>query len=180
VRAFLHLEKGDLIVRMRLMKFSRSASLILVVVALAAAGCGGGGDSSSSTTDQTAAEEAPPSASDGKKSLSAYAKAHPGAASFGSPPLEFEADPDGDLAYTTDEVTAKEGNVTIEFTNPQSVPHNVAIEAASGGKVVTETVTDGFAAVTITLNTKEKFIFYCTVPGHREAGMEGIVNVEPR
>lgn len=110
---------------------------------------------------------------------SAFAEEHPGSAQYGSPPLEFEADPDGDLAYTADEVTAKEGNVTIEFTNPQPVPHNVAIEAVdSRGRVETKTVTDGFAAATITLNTKEEFIFYCTVPGHREAGMEGIVKVQ--
>jgi len=107
-------------------------------------------------------------------------KAHPGSAVYGSPPLEFEADPDGDLAYTTDEVTAKEGNVTIEFTNPQSTPHNVAIEAANGGLVETDTVAEGFAAITVTLNTKEKFIFYCTIPGHRKAGMEGVVRVEKR
>lgn len=136
--------------------------LILVFVAVAIASCGG------SETPSKAEERA------------AFAKAHPGSADYGSPPLEFEADPGGDLAYTTDEVTAKEGNVTIEFTNPQSTPHNVAIEAAKGGRVETNTVSNGFAATTITLSLGEKYVFYCTVPGHRKAGMEGIVNVVAR
>jgi plastocyanin len=110
----------------------------------------------------------------------AFRKEHPGSARYGSPPLELEADPGGDLAYTTDEVTAKSGNVTIEFTNPQPTPHNVAIEAAKGGRVVTETVSEDLAATTITLNDNEKYVFYCTVPGHREDGMEGVVKVIPR
>lgn len=137
--------------------------LIFVLIAAVLPACGDDGGTSAETKRATFAEE------------------HPGSAEYGSPPLEFEADPGGDLAYTVDEVTAKEGNVTIEFTNPQSTPHNVAIEGTSrGGRVETNTVADGFAAVTITLNSREKFIFYCTVPGHRKAGMEGIVKVEKR
>jgi plastocyanin len=100
---------------------------------------------------------------------------------FGSPPLEFEADPGGELAYTNNEVTAKEGNVTIEFTNPQSTPHNIKVEALpSHGSVTTDTVKNGFSAISVTLNTKEKFIFYCTIPGHRKADMEGVIRVKPR
>lgn len=107
-------------------------------------------------------------------------KEHPGQAVAGSPPLEFEADPEGDLAYTTDKVTAKEGNVTIEFTNPQPVPHNVAIEGSGGNRVETNTVAEDFDAAVASLNTEEKFIFYCMVPGHRKAGMEGTVEVVAR
>lgn len=140
-------------------------SVALTIVALTA--CGDGG---ASAEDNGSAKQA-----GGAFDLD---EPHPGSAVYGSPPLEFEADPGGELAYTTDEVTAKEGNVTIEFTNPQPVAHNVAIEAASGARVETKTVADGFTAVTITLNSKEKFIFYCTVPGHRKAGMEGTVKVE--
>jgi uncharacterized cupredoxin-like copper-binding protein len=69
----------------------------------------------------------------------------------------------------------------MEFTNPQSTPHNVRIEALpSGANLTTETVKEGFAAEVMTLNTREKFIYYCTVPGHREAGMEGVIRVKPR
>lgn len=149
----------------------RAALLLALLATVALAACGGGGtDSSSDTTDRAAVKP---------DNRSAFEKEHPGSAEYGSPPLEFEADPNGGLAYTTDEVTAKEGNVTIEFTNPQSTPHNVVIEASGGGKVETETISEGFSAVTVTLNRKEKFIFYCSVPGHRKAGMEGTVKVLP-
>ena len=140
-----------------------AALLAVVVAALAIAACGEGGEGSVETTDRATFE-----------------REHPGSAQYGSPPLEFEADPGDDLAYTADEVTAKEGNVTIEFTNPQSTPHNVTVEAKGNGKVETETVANGFSAITISLDREQEFIFYCSVPGHRKAGMEGTVEVEPR
>lgn len=139
--------------------------LVLAIAAVAVPACGSDdGDQTESAANDRAQFE----------------KEHPGSAAYGSPPLEFEADPDGDLAFTEDEVTAKAGNVTIEFTNPQSTPHNVTLGPKGGGKVETETISNDFAAVTITLNEDEEFIFYCSVPGHRKAGMEGTVRVEPR
>ena len=164
-----------------------STILLLILACASLAACGGGSSDTSSSMERKVAELEAREAKERKQEpeLSAadakFAKEHPGSADFGSPPLEFEADPDGSLAYTVDEVTAKEGNVTIEFTNPQDTPHDVAIEALpSGARVATERVTDGFTAVVTELNTKEKFIFYCTVPGHRAAGMKGIVRVKPR
>jgi plastocyanin len=151
------------------------AIIICVLIATGLGACGDGGDSSTETKPAGVGETLSESSN-----KAAFRREHPGSARYGSPPLEFEADSSGDLAYTTDEVTAKDGNVTIEFTNPQPTPHNVAIEAAKGGRVVTETISEDFAATTITLRSAEKYIFYCTVPGHRKAGMEGVVNVVPR
>ena len=142
---------------------NKLALLAAAIAALGIAACGDdGGESSASATNDRATFE----------------KEHPGSALYGSPPLEFEADPGGDLAFTEDEVTAKEGNVTIEFTNPQSTPHNVTVEAIGDGKEQTRTISNDFAAVTITLSKDQEFIFYCAVPGHREAGMEGKVVVQ--
>jgi plastocyanin len=138
--------------------------LLLFALVLAPAGfaaCGDDGESSAQTNDRATFE-----------------MEHPGSAQYGSPPLEFEADPDGDLAYTEDELTAKEGNVTVEFTNPQSTPHNVTVEAVGVGKVKTKTIANGFAAVTVSLDKGIEFIYYCSVPGHRKAGMEGKLIVE--
>jgi uncharacterized cupredoxin-like copper-binding protein len=150
------------------------ACVACLATAVVLSACGGG--SGSTTTEPPGVGETLYESSN----KVAFTKEHPGSAKYGSPPLEFEADPGGDVAYTAHEVTAKEGNVTIEFTNPQSVPHNIAIEAATGGRVVTQTVEEGFAATTITLRADEDYVFYCTVPGHRKAGMEGIVNVIKR
>jgi nitrite reductase (NO-forming) len=163
----------------------RTAVTLLTVVALAVAfsACGGGGGDSTATNAQATVEgdSNGGGAAAKAKAEATFAKEHPGSAEYGSPPLEFEADPGGELAYTADEVTATEGNVTIEFTNPQSTPHNVKVEAfPSRGSVTVDTVKNGFSAVSVTLNTKEKFIYYCTIPGHRKAGMEGIIRVKPR
>ena len=157
--------------------------LVAAVLAVAFVACGGGGDGDSDTTTgpitlEEGSNLGPPPETD---SESTFAEKHPASATYGSPPLEFEADPGGDLAFTTDEVTAKEGNVTMEFTNPQSTPHNVAIESLpSGLSLATETVKEGFSAAVMTLNTRERFIFYCTVPGHKAAGMKGTIKVIPR
>lgn len=109
-----------------------------------------------------------------------FAEKHPGYAKYGSPPLVFEVAPSGD-AYIPRNAVAKEGNVTIELINPSSTPQDIALEALpSHGRVVVEKVKDGLSAVAVTLNTDEKFIFYSTIPGQREAGMEGTLKVKPR
>ncbi len=66
--------------------------------------------------------------------------------------------------------------MTITFTNASPVEHNVTI--AEGGKVLgaTPTFAGGSKSVTVTLKPG-KYTFYCTVPGHRQAGMEGTLNV---
>ena len=153
---------------------TRAATLlVLLVTAFAFGACGGSDGETSSTTASKASAKA-----DAKDT---FLEEHPGTATYGSPPLELEADPSGKLAYTTDEVTAKAGNVVIEFTNPQSTPHNVAIEDVASGYVKeTKTISNGFdAGTTFSLYPGEKYVFFCTVPGHRKAGMEGTLKVAP-
>jgi uncharacterized cupredoxin-like copper-binding protein len=149
---------------------------VLVLVAAAFTACGS--DQGSSLETSTMA----PAATGAEASdESRFEREHPGSAIYGSPPLEFEADPDGDLAFTKDVVMAKEGNVTLEFTNPQPIRHNLVVEAASGGKEDTGKVANGgLEYTTVSLNNTEKFIFYCSVPGHRKAGMEGVIKVTDR
>jgi plastocyanin len=96
----------------------------------------------------------------------------------GGATLSFEADPEGALAYTTTEATAKAGKVTVEFDNPQSLTHDVAIEDSSGKEVgATELIADASDSTTVNLKPGT-YTFFCSVPGHREAGMEGTLTVE--
>lgn len=98
--------------------------------------------------------------------------------SAGGATLELEAAPDESLAYTTDTASAAAGEVTIEFTNPQAIRHDVAIEDTSGETVgKTEVIGEGSDSAIVDLQAGE-YTFYCTVPGHREAGMEGTLAVE--
>jgi hypothetical protein len=47
--------------------------------------------------------------------------------------LEIDANPEGQLAYTTNKATATPGRVTITMKNMSGVPHNIAIQQGSSG-----------------------------------------------
>lgn len=86
------------------------------------------------------------------------------------------ADPSGQLRFAKTSLTAKAGKVSIEFTNSSPLPHNLTI--ASGSTVLGATPTFNGGARTLTLKLKPgTYKFYCSVPGHREAGMEGTLVV---
>jgi uncharacterized cupredoxin-like copper-binding protein len=132
-----------------------AALLALALAAAALVACGGGG---STTTTETSGEPA-------------------GGGATGST-LKFEADPSGQLAYTTKEVSAKAGKTTIELNNPQPIPHDVAIEDSSGKTIgKTEVITESTDSTVVNLKPGT-YTFFCTVPGHRQAGMEGTLKVE--
>jgi plastocyanin len=134
----------------------RALPLLLVLAAsvLALAACGGGGGSTSASTT-------PPAATGGGST---------GGGGGGST-VKITADPSGALKYTESQVEATAGSVTIDFTNMSSVPHNVTIEGngASGG---TDTITGSSASTTVDLQPGT-YTFFCSVDGHRQAGMEG-------
>jgi plastocyanin len=140
------------------------ASLVLVA-------CGG----SSSSTEPTGASE--PTTEENGANAGGEEKEGGEAEGGGGGTLAIEAASSG-LAYASDTATAKAGSVTIDFTNPQPVGHDVAIES-SGGETIAETevVSEGESSTTAELKPGT-YKFYCTVPGHREAGMEGTLTVK--
>jgi plastocyanin len=144
-----------------------AVALVLILASLALVACGGSDDDSSSTTTTETTQESNAGGGEaaGKSAGSATA-------------IAFEADPNGGLAYTSDKVTAKAGKDTIDFTNPQPLMHDVAIEDSSGETVAkTDTVAEGSDSATAELKPGT-YTFFCTVPGHREAGMEGTLTVK--
>jgi plastocyanin len=148
-------------------------ALILAAIALVA--CGGSSDNSSSSETQSQSGAAEGGAETGGKANPAEAE---GGSAGSAASVAFEADPGGGLAYTTGTATAKAGKVTIDFTNPQPLSHDVAIEDSSGTTVgKTEVIAEGSDSTVVNLKPGE-YTFYCSVPGHREAGMEGTLSVE--
>jgi plastocyanin len=140
--------------------------LALALASTALVACGGGDDTT--TTSETEAAGKANAAPEGGKEEGGG----------GGATVEFEADPSGELAYTTTEASAEAGKVTIDFKNPQSLTHDVAIEG-SGGEEVGKTELIGEGETSTTVNLKPgKYTFYCSVPGHREAGMEGTLTVK--
>ncbi|MPZ60910.1 MAG: hypothetical protein GEU93_06365 [Propionibacteriales bacterium] len=91
--------------------------------------------------------------------------------------IEISADPSGAIKYEQTEVTAPAGEVTIDFTNESSVPHDVAIEEGSEVLGKTDIITESSTSTTVELSPGT-YTFYCTVQGHRQAGMEGTLVVE--
>lgn len=141
--------------------------LVLALASIAFVACGGDDDSTTTTATET----------NGGAAAEGGEQAGGGAAAGGST-LAFEADPGGALAYTTTEASAKAGKVTIDFNNPQSLTHDVVIEDSSG-ETVAQTDLIGKEETSTTANLKPGTdTFYCSVPGHREAGMEGTLTVE--
>jgi plastocyanin len=90
--------------------------------------------------------------------------------------LKLAADPNGLLRYDTKQLSAKAGRVTIAFTNAGSLEHNVTIAQGSTQLGATPTFSGGARTLTLTLKPGT-YTFYCSVPGHRQSGMEGTLQV---
>lgn len=88
----------------------------------------------------------------------------------------LSADPGGALSFDTDSLEAQAGEVTVTMDNPSSNPHNIAIEG-QGVDEKGEVVTQAESRVSAQLEAGE-YAFYCSVPGHRQGGMEGTLTVE--
>ena len=81
------------------------------------------------------------------------------------------------FSYTVNRIPAKAGKTLIGYTNPQDRPHDVAIEDPAG-KTIGQSkplVTDAESFV-VQLHPGV-YHYYCTLPGHREKGMEGTLVV---
>jgi plastocyanin len=143
-----------------------AALLVLALASVALVACGSNSDSTSTSSGEEANGGA--AAESGKES----------GGEGGGSTVSFEADPSGELAYTTTKASAKAGEVTVDFNNPQSLTHDVAIEDSSGKEVgKTELIGEGETSTTVNLKPGT-YTYYCTVPGHREAGMEGTLTVK--
>ncbi|HEX6782383.1 MAG TPA: plastocyanin/azurin family copper-binding protein [Solirubrobacterales bacterium] len=140
----------------------------LLLAALALAACGGGDDT---TSDETAPAPETTQEAEGEKEAE-------GGTSGSAAAVDIEADPSGNLAFTTDEATAKAGKVTVNFTNSSPVPHDVRIESSDGEEVGgTEVISEGNESAAVELKPGE-YTYFCSVPGHRQAGMEGTLTVK--
>jgi len=146
------------------------ASLVAGVIALS--GCGSSGNSPPSTAASTPAASTPSSAESTSTSTSSS-----GSAAGGSSGVSLEANPEGQLAYNKTSLSAKAGKVTIDFKNVSPVGHNVTLESSSGQKLgATETFSGGSKTLSLSLKPGT-YKFFCSVPGHRQAGMEGTLTV---
>jgi plastocyanin len=80
------------------------------------------------------------------------------------------------LKYNTKVLKARAGAVTIRFTNLSQLRHNVRLEIGEKEYGGTRTIGHGATQVTVRL-ARGVYHFYCSVPGHEDAGMSGTLTV---
>jgi plastocyanin len=88
--------------------------------------------------------------------------------------LEVDADPSGQLAFVTTAAQGKPGEITVKMANKSGTPHDIVIDGKGKGEVVQNGGVSQFKA-SFTAGT---YTFYCSVPGHRQAGMQGKLTVK--
>ena len=122
------------------------------------------------------ASEPAKAGSQGASSSRPPAAAAPASPAAPASALKLAADPTGLLSYDTKQLSAKAGRVTITFTNAASLEHNVTIVQGSTQLGATPTFSGGTRMLTLNLKPGT-YTFYCSVPGHRQSGMEGTLHV---
>lgn len=124
-------------------------TMLSVLTAVVLAACGGGGD------DSAGAGGASPGAGGGTVAVTGT---------------------DG-LAFEPSQLSVAAGEVTVELTTEPAVNHTFVIEGVSSEEPIVEAAAGETATGTVTLEAGS-YTFYCDVPGHREAGMEGTLEVQ--
>jgi uncharacterized cupredoxin-like copper-binding protein len=137
-------------------RLGAGAVLISLVLVLLGAGCGGG--------DEQAEPQQPAATETGTTETE-----------MGGTTLQLAADAGGALKFDQEALEAPAGMIMIELTNDASIPHDVAIEG-NGVDEKSDTVTGGDTTLMVDLEPGT-YTFYCSVPGHREGGMEGTLTV---
>jgi len=120
--------------------------------------------------------DVPASGAEGQEKAGGAGAEEPQAAAKGTGgTLQLKASPT-QIAFDTTELASKPGKVTIDFENPAAIEHDVAIE--QNGKEIAKSalITEGKTSVSADL-APGTYTFLCTVPGHAEAGMEGVLTV---
>jgi plastocyanin len=136
-------------------------ALAVVAIASVAAGCGGSSSSGSSATaagtaTQTTTQTGTATGANATTVLNVQASA-------------------SELAYVPNTLSAPAGRVTIRMTNPSQLQHSIAL-AVSGVTPGAVVGNGGVSEVSATL-AAGTYTYYCTVPGHRQAGMTGTLTV---
>jgi len=151
-------------------RLTTKPSLFLLLAGLVVlTGCGGSSSSYGSGA---------PATSSATTSTPAASTSAAGPSAGSGQTVSLAANTEGQLKYDTTSLSASAGQVSISFTNMSSLEHNVTVTSAAGAAVgATPTFQGG--SKTLKLNLKPgTYKFFCSVPGHRAAGMEGTLTVK--
>jgi mono/diheme cytochrome c family protein len=88
--------------------------------------------------------------------------------------ISIAADPNGQLAYVTNQATGKPGKLEIEMPNKSGTPHDIVIDGKGKGEVVQGGGVSKFSADF----AAGQYTYYCSVDGHKQAGMQGKLTIK--
>jgi uncharacterized cupredoxin-like copper-binding protein len=74
----------------------------------------------------------------------------------------------------TNQAQGTPGEITVKMANKSGTPHDIVIDGKGKGEVVQNGGVSQFKA-DFTAGT---YTYYCSVPGHRQAGMQGKLTVK--
>jgi len=145
------------------------AFALVAVLATAAVGLAACGSDSGTTTSSSPAASAPSGGGGGGGATS-------GGGGGGGSNLTVTANPQGQLSWTPTTLSAKAGQVTVTLQNSSPVSHDVSI-SGNGVDKTSDLVSGGSGSVTANLKPGT-YTYFCTVPGHEQAGMKGTLTVK--
>lgn len=100
-----------------------------------------------------------------------------GEAAVASPDLpEGEVFVAQDILYAQAPETVPTGDLTFVLENQGQIEHNVVMEDL-GDELIVEAAPGEVETGDVTLEAGD-YVYYCSIPGHREAGMEGTLTAE--
>ncbi len=91
--------------------------------------------------------------------------------------LTIPADPGGSIAYQFANAESPAGQVDIKSPNESSTDHDIALEGNGVNEKGEVVKNGGVSEFSVDLQPGE-YTFFCSVPGHREGGMEGTLTVK--
>jgi uncharacterized cupredoxin-like copper-binding protein len=83
-----------------------------------------------------------------------------------------------EFSITPSDVSAKAGDITFQIKNTGAVAHDIAVDL-NGTEKASPLVQPGQTeSWTVTISDPGDYQIYCSVPGHKEAGMKGTLKVQ--
>jgi plastocyanin len=133
----------------------------IAAIAAVVAGCGGSSNPATTTRAATATQSSTQPQTTGGSGPAATV-------------LNIQASA-SELAFVPNTLSAPAGRIMIRMTNPSQLQHSVAL--AVTGIPAGPVVGNGGVSEVVASLSPGTYTFYCTVPGHREAGMTGTLTV---
>lgn len=92
--------------------------------------------------------------------------------------VALAADPSGALKYNKTQLNANAGDITIAFANKSTTTHDVVVTDDADKKLgATKQIAESSATTTLKDVKAGDYTFFCSLPGHEQAGMKGTLTV---